>query len=470
MAQSEGKETMDTWTLSRIADAVNGQLVGTDEPVTGPVVTDSREARQGSLFVARRGEHSDGHAFLPQARERGAVGAIVERAQEAGDAGICAVVVDDATRALGDLARAHLAGLREGLDVVAVTGSAGKTTTKDLLGRIMSADASTVAPRASFNNEVGLPLTVLTATRETRHLVLEMGASGSGHIAYLTTIAPPDVAIELMVGRAHLGGFGSIEALAAAKAELVDGLAAGGTAVLNADDPRVAAMAQHARGEVWTFSMNGNADVNGTLLSLTRLQPRIRMSWRDHVADITLGLLGAHHVTNALAAATGALAAGISWEVVVGALEGARAASPHRMDLRELAHGVTLIDDAYNANPDSLAAGVAAAAMVARETGGRVILVAGDMLELGPTSADIHRQCGAAAAHAGVACAITLGDQAEQLGAQCPQHTRAADPNEAAETAWRLASPGDVILVKGSNSSGAWKAADILLTSHQECA
>ena len=207
-------------TAQWIAEAVSGRLVGPDVLVTGPVVTDSREAAEGSLYIARRGEAADGHTFVSGAVARGAVAVIVEHEV---DEAVAQIVVDDSTVALGALAHAHVEKLRRGgdLDVIAMTGSVGKTTTKDLLAQIMSEDGPTVAPKLSFNNEVGLPLTVLLADESTRHLVLEMGASGPGHITYLTNIVSPDVAIELCVGHAHVGGFGGFEGVAAAKAEPV---------------------------------------------------------------------------------------------------------------------------------------------------------------------------------------------------------------------------------------------------------
>ena len=219
-----------------IAEAVSGRLVGNDVPVTGPVVTDSREAQAGSLYVARRGESADGHAFVSGAVERGAVAVIVEHEV---DEAVAQIVVEDSTEALGALARAHVTKLRSSgdLDVIAMTGSVGKTTTKDLLLQIMSEDGPTVAPKLSFNNEVGLPLTVLLADESTRHLVLEMGASGPGHITYLTDIVAPDVAIELCVGHAHVGGFGGFEGVAAAKAELIKGTRPGGPVTTRTSRP-----------------------------------------------------------------------------------------------------------------------------------------------------------------------------------------------------------------------------------------
>lgn len=237
-------------TVEWIAAAVNGRLVGSADLEVTAVVTDSREATPGALYVARRGESSDGHDYIDAAISNGAVALVVEKERD--DCAAAQIVVEESTVALGHLAHAHLEDLRASgdIEVVAVTGSAGKTTTKDLLAQILGAKAPTVAPKLSFNNEVGLPLTVLTAEDTTRYLVLEMGASGAGHLRYLTDIAAPDIAIELMVGHAHLGGFGSVEGIAQAKAELVEGLRPHGTAILNADDSYVRAMADKAPARV----------------------------------------------------------------------------------------------------------------------------------------------------------------------------------------------------------------------------
>ena len=238
--------------------------------VGGPVVIDSRQAQPGALFVAIVGEHADGHEFAAAAVERGAVLVLAARALTSSDGtAIPTVVVPDVQRALGDLARSTLLRLRKasdepggaGLRVIAVTGSVGKTTTKDLLAQLLATAGPTVAPIRSFNNEIGLPLTVLRADESTRYLVLEMGASGAGHLKYLTSIAPPDVAVVLVVGSAHLGEFGSIDAVARAKAEIVEGLVADGIAVLNADDPRVLAMAALAPSAILTFGGSDRADV-----------------------------------------------------------------------------------------------------------------------------------------------------------------------------------------------------------------
>ena len=451
-----------------IAEAVSGRLVGNDVPVTGPVVTDSHEAQAGSLYVARRGESADGHAFVSGAAKRGAVAAIVEHEV---DEAVAQIVVEDSTEALGALARAHVEKLRSSgdLDVIAMTGSVGKTTTKDLLLQIMSEDGPTVAPKLSFNNEVGLPLTALLADESTRHLVLEMGASGPGHITYLTDIVAPDVAIELCVGHAHVGGFGGFEGVAAAKAELIKGTRPGGPVILNTDDPNVEAMAPLATGRVIRFSASGNerADVVARDVHLDRAdRASFTLVTPEGEAPIDLKIVGRHHVANALAAAAGALTLGVSLQTVAAVLSRARALSPHRMDVRELrvdGMDLTLIDDSYNANLDSMRAGIAALASIGRDS--QRIAVLGEMLELGEDSQSLHQQVGVLIADAGVETLIGLGTDAHYYleGApDVPNREVAADPQDAARLALEHAKDGAVVLVKGSFGSQSWQVADIL--------
>lgn len=451
-----------------IAEAVSGRLVGNDVPITGPVVTDSREAQAGSLYVARRGESADGHAFVSGAVTRGAVAVIVEHEV---DEAVAQIVVEDSTEALGALARAHVEKLRSSgdLDVIAMTGSVGKTTTKDLLLQIMSEDGPTVAPKLSFNNEVGLPLTALLADESTRHLVLEMGASGPGHITYLTDIVAPDVAIELCVGHAHVGGFGGFEGVAAAKAELIKGTRPGGPVILNTDDPNVEAMAPLATGRVIRFSASGNerADVIARNVRLDRAdRASFTLVTPEGEAPVDLKIVGRHHVANALAAAAGALTLGVGLQTVAAVLSRARALSPHRMDVHELrvdGTDLTLIDDSYNANLDSMRAGIAALASIGRDS--QRIAVLGEMLELGEDSQSLHQQVGALIADAGVDTLIGLGADAHYYleGAQgVPSREIAVDPRDAARLALEHAQDGAVVLVKGSFGSQSWQVADNL--------
>ena len=474
--------------LSQIAAAVGGRLIGPDATVTGPVVTDSRQASPGALFVAVHGERTDGHAHLGSAGTLGAVGAIVSdlkaartglseepaEAAESEDLPMGLVLVEDTVVALGALARTHLAGLRQGavdrgerLTVVAMTGSVGKTTTKDLTRQLLAASGSTVAPRASFNNEIGLPLTVLEADESTRYLVLEMGASGPGHIAYLTDIAPLDAAGVLMIGHAHMGGFGSIEGVAAAKAEIIAGLRPDGTAILNADDARAAAMAELAPARVLTFSVQGRqADLraeNVDLDAAARAAFDLHLPGLAEPSRVQLAVAGAHNVSNALAAAGLALAAGIAPELVAERLGSVSIESPHRMDISELSGDLLLIDDSYNANIDSMTAALAVLPALAGDR--RRVVVISEMLELGESSAADHARTGELAARAGAAMLIGIGSTQEALEAARARGVEVVGFDDAATAISQidaLLCDGDAVLVKGSNGSGAWRLADHL--------
>ena len=474
--------------LSQIAAAVGGRLIGPDATVTGPVVTDSRQASPGALFVAVHGERTDGHAHLGSAGALGAVGAIVSdlkaartglseepaEAAESEDLPMGLVLVEDTVVALGALARTHLAGLRQGavdrgerLTVVAMTGSVGKTTTKDLTRQLLASSGPTVAPRASFNNEIGLPLTVLEADESTRYLVLEMGASGSGHIAYLTDIAPLDAAGVLMIGHAHMGGFGSIEGVAAAKAEIIAGLLPEGTAILNADDARCAAMAELAPARVLTFSAQGDsADLraeNVVVDETARAAFDLHLPGLDAPRRVQLAVAGAHNVANALAAAGLALAAGLEPELIAERLGSVSIESPHRMDVSELSGDLLLIDDSYNANIDSMTAALAALPALAGSR--RRVVVVSEMLELGESSAADHARTGELAAQAGAAMLIGIGSTQEALDAARARGVEVVGFEDSATAISQidaLLSDGDAVLVKGSNGSGAWRLADHL--------
>ena len=471
--------------LSQIAAAVGGRLIGPDAPVTGPVVTDSRLATEGALFVAVHGERTDGHAHLGSAGTLGAVGAIVsdlkaartglsEEPAESEDLPMGLVLVEDTVVALGALARTHLAGLRQGavdrgerLTVVAMTGSVGKTTTKDLTRQLLAASGPTVAPRASFNNEIGLPLTVLEADESTRYLVLEMGASGPGHIAYLTDIAPLDAAGVLMIGHAHMGGFGSIEGVATAKAEIIAGLRPDGTAILNADDARAAAMAELAPARVLTFSAQGRqADLraeNVDLDAVARAAFDLHLPGLAEPRRVQLAVAGVHNVSNALAAAGLALAAGLEPEVVAERLGSVSIESPHRMDISELSGDLLLIDDSYNANIDSMTAALAVLPALAGDR--RRVVVISEMLELGESSAADHARTGELAARAGAAMLIGIGSTQEALEAAGARGVEVVGFDDAATAISQidaLLCDGDAVLVKGSNGSGAWRLADHL--------
>lgn len=476
------------WSAQWIADATNGTLIGEPHTRVSSVVTDSREAVAGSMYVARIGENSDGHDYVPAAVANGARIVLVQR--ELPDVDVCQIVVEETTVALGAMARAHIAQLRLNgdLHVIAVTGSAGKTTTKDLMAQIFGSAAQTVAPRLSYNNEVGVPLTALLAEETTRYLVLEMGASGPGHLTYLTDIIAPDMAIELMVGHAHMGGFGSVEGVAHAKAELVRGLRPGGTALLNADDPHVAAMGEDVSGQVFFFSVlqGDNAQTahqrahfiaeDVRIDALERVSFTFTQTTTGESHPVALRLVGSHHVHNALAAGSAAVLMGVPMVDVVRVLSEATPQSPHRMALHDFTlngHAVTLIDDSYNANSDSMRAALHAVESLSQ--GRRTIAILGEMLELGDTSREAHEEVGRWAVDAGVDVLIALGQdgrfyltgaaQASEAHNMGIYHAQSVQ--EALTTTFKLLDGPSIVLVKGSNGSGAWRVADALIERGQ---
>ena len=466
---------------SRIADATRGQLHGEDTAVDSFVV-DSRQVTPGSLYVALPGERVDGHDFLQAARDAGATAALVTGLQDVD--GLTQIVVADTQTALADLARDVLAhslspatttrpsgGTRVRPRVIAVTGSVGKTTTKDLLVDVLGTAGVVHANRASFNNEVGLPLTVLATPRDAVRIVVEMGADAPGNLTHLAGIAPPDVAVVLAVGHAHLEGFGSVEGVAAAKGELVAALGDGGTAVLNADDSRVAAMRDRAgSATVLTFSASGvpSADVRAAGITMgSDGCASFQLAWADQSEPVTLRLVGEHHVVNALAAATVAIAEGLDLAAIAAALSTAQPRSPHRMAVSELPGGITLIDDTYNANPESMRA--ALKALVALAAGRRTVAVLGEMRELGADSLLEHDALGRLAVRLDVSKLLVVGRGARPLftgalleGSFAEEAAFVEDIDQAREWLAANTEPGDVVLLKSSNGAGLFHLANML--------
>ena len=463
-------------TLAEVAAAVEGQLIGDgDLVVTGSVLVDSRALGPGDLFVALPGERVDGADFVPAAAAAGAVAALTTRP----DPALPTVVVADPVQALGRLAAAvHRRLVEGGLVTVGITGSSGKTSTKDLLGQVLAAAGPTVSPQGSFNNDIGLPLTVLTADVGTRALVLEMGARGPGHIARLCRIARPDVGVVLNVGSAHLGEFGSAEAIATSKGELVEALPAGGTAVLNADDPRVLGMAPRTAARVVTTGLGPDADVRATDVDLDEAaRPRFTLVAGGEQHPVALQVVGEHQVANALSAAAAALAAGMAPADVAAALSAAGPRSRWRMEVTRRADGVTVVNDAYNANPESMRAALAA---LVRLPGRRRIAVLGAMGELGPGAEAEHTRLGRDAVLAGVDVVVSVGPDAigVHTGALAERSAGNGEEREDGsldsvlhvpdrEAARRLLTDqlraDDVVLVKASRSYGLeLLAADLL--------
>ncbi len=440
--------------LTEIAAVVGGHLSGaTGEETATSVVIDSRAAGPGVLFAALAGEHVDGHEFAATARELGAAATIGSRTVD----GPC-IVVDDVTVALGALARHQLG--RSTADVVAITGSQGKTSVKDLLAHVLAGAGPTIAPVGSFNNELGVPLTVLRLDTETRFVVVEMGARGIGHIEVLCRIAPPTVGVVLNVGTAHVGEFGSTDAIAVAKGELVEALPPTGTAVLNADDHRVAAMARRTVAGVTTFGVGGDVTLGPVTLDASG-EPDFTLGHGGRTASVHVPQVGAHHAINAAAAAAAALALGLDLDDVARALSSTAATSPMRMARSTRADGLLVVNDAYNANPESMAAALRAVAGLDR---GRHVAVLGEMLELGDASARAHQDIGRLARDLGYDRVVVVGQGAAGIAAGAGDvATVVADVDVAVDTLSAWLTPDDVVVVKASRGCRLERVADALL-------
>jgi UDP-N-acetylmuramoyl-tripeptide--D-alanyl-D-alanine ligase len=437
-----------------IAALVGGRLIDLDPGmvISSKVEFDSRKVEPGDLFLAVKGDRVDGHDYAAAAIERGAVAVIATR-----PVGTAAIVVAEPIAALTALATA-VAG-RLAARIVEVTGSSGKTSTKDLIAQVLAQDGTTVAPPESFNNELGFPYTVLLAGHDTRYLVLEASSRGIGHIRQLTEIARPAVAAVLNVGSAHLGEFGSAAAIAQAKGELVEALPADGVAVLNADDPLVLAMAGRTAARTLTFGVSVDADIRAERVRLDRAgRAGFDLVTGSAGAPVSLQVRGEHQVGNALAAAGVALSCGMAMATVAEALSQATPRSRWRMEVTDHPSGVSVINDAYNANPESMASALRALAVLAQ--GRRAVAVLGEMAELGPHARQAHEAAGALAAELGVQHLIAVGGPARPIvdgaGRQSGWHgaTDWVEDNDAAIARLReLLRPGDVLLVKGSRSA-----------------
>ena len=474
-------------TASQVAEAVSGTLSPTLDPqaVLTHVTPDSREvAAEGTLYVAKPGERADGHDFIDAALAAGAAAVLAERVTHAPDgAEHPAVVVEDAVLAMGALAREVVRRVREHspTTVVGITGSAGKTTTKDLLAVLLSTQGPTVAPVGSFNGEVGVPLTVFRAELDTRYLIVEMGADHVGNIEYLCDIARPDIGVVLMVGTAHAGSFGGVDNIATTKGELVEALGPDGVAVLNRDDPRVAAMAARTPAPVTWFSadeataVEAAADVAAGRAAGLVLARGLAADADEHpVLDLPIGtdldaprhrvvsgLTGVHHAHNLLAAAAAAHAAGMAPAEIAAALDGLGPTSRHRMERTDRADGVSIINDAYNANPESMRAALRALATLGRSSGRRTWAVLGEMLELGDARVREHTLVGESVVRLNISQLLVVGAGARPLyvgavneGSWGDEAHFVDDAAQAEEfLAGRLA-PGDIVLVKSSNGVG----------------
>lgn len=461
-------------TLAQIADAVAGRLVlgrsTADEStvITGDAQTDSREVQPGQMFFARVGEETDGHLFIAQAIERGAALIICEREQPIDTPQI---LVDDATEALGALAARVMREARQTqpLTVIGITGSNGKTTTKNLIAAMAERVGPTVASMKSFNNEVGGPLTMLRTTTQTRVLVAEMGASHEGEIARLTAMAPPHIGVVLSVGMAHAGEFGGIETTFRTKSEMVRALTASDIAVLNRDDARVAEMAQLTEATVRWFGAHPDSDVRASDVEVSAEGTRFTLHIGNESLPVAFAVLGEHHVANALAAATVALELGLTPTQIVEVLEATVIAAPGRMQRLGGRDGITIINDAYNASPDSMNAALKTLALI-RKPVGRTIAVLGEMSELGEFSGAEHDRIGLQAVRLRLSQLIVIGAGARRMhitaineGAWSDGESLFFEDQEAAfDYLTAHLQPHDTVLVKSSNAAGLLALGDRL--------
>ena len=457
-------------TLQEVAEAIDGTLI--DESthginVSGSVETDSRLVGQGSLFFARPGEVTDGHLFVASARDNGAVAAVVDHKV---DAAIAQILVPDVTLALGKLAKYVLARIREVSDirVIGITGSNGKTTTKNMLREILSQVGETIAPIESYNNEVGAPISILKADLQTKFLVVELGADGPGSISYLADIAKPDLGVLLKVGLAHVGEFGGIEETAKIKGELAAALRPEGVFIGNADDGYIRDMSTEAK-QVW-FGTAPDAGYRATDIRLDITGTSFEMHWpTGESSKITLQILGEHHVMNALASCAVADQLGISKALIKSALESMPLAERWRMQLTNTAEGISVINDAYNASPDSMKAALQTLAQLGK-SGRRTIAILGEMAELGVFSREQHDALGRIVVRLNIDQLVVVGSGAklihmgaEQEGSWGGESKYFDSIAEALAYVRGMLVAGDIVLVKSSKSANLRHLGDDLL-------
>jgi UDP-N-acetylmuramoyl-tripeptide--D-alanyl-D-alanine ligase len=476
-------------TAAEIAKAVGGRLHNVDgsSTVSGSVEFDSRAVTPEGLFVALPGLKADGHDFAKAsgarltlaAREIDAPAVIVPAVSDAHTGPM--VLFGDKDGA-GAAVLAGLAALARyvfdrlpGLTVIGVTGSSGKTSTKDLIAQVVAPMGETVAPPGSFNNELGHPWTVLRADAQTKHLVLELSARGPGHIAALCEVAPPKIGVVINVGTAHVGEFGSREGIAKTKGELVESLPEDGVAILNADDPLVRAMASRTRARVVLVGESSDAQVRAENVVLDdEARASFRLVTPQGDADVKLTLHGEHHVGNALSAAAVGLELGATPAEVAARLSGARAVSARRMEVTTRADGVTVVNDSYNANPESVRAALKSLAEMARQGGRRSWAVLGMMGELGAEHVTAHDNIGRLVVRLDINRLVVVGDQARAMhqgahleGSWGEESVLVPDTEAALALLRTELRPGDVVLVKASKSEALWRVADALLEDHK---
>lgn len=452
-------------TLQEIAEATGGRIEAGNSGATPETVvagesqTDSREVAPGQIFFARRGEETDGHNFVGKAIEAGAALIVAERVV---DDRVAHIVVPETTEALGALATEVVRRVRDAgeLTIVGITGSNGKTTTKNLVAAMAERVGTTVASAKSFNNEVGGPLTMLRVEADTQTLVAEMGASAIGEIRRLTTMAPPHIGVVLTVGLAHAGGFGGIESTFVAKSEMVEGLSETAVAVLNRDDPFVSKMADRTRARVRWFGLHPQADVRATDIDSGAFGTRFTIHANGESLPVSFKVLGEHHVTNALAAATVGLELGLSLAAIVESLESTTVAARWRMEVMGGRDGITIINDAYNASPDSMSAGLKTLAQLGKPDA-RTVAVLGAMSELGEYTIEEHIRIALQAVRLRISELVVVGKEARDLhisaineGNWDGESVFFESRDEAYDYLVKTLRADDTVLVKSSNAAG----------------
>ncbi len=450
-----------TLTAGDVAAASGGRVVaGNSAAPIGRIAIDSRAVTAGDFFVAIRGDHFDGHQFVAAAIASGATGALIDDDAAMGAIGTGAVVVQagDTTRALQALAR-HVRR-ESGARVVAITGSAGKTTTKEVCAELLSARYRVFRNKGNLNNHIGLPLSLLELRARPEVAVVELGMNHPGEISTLVAIAEPEVRVWTNVGDAHIGFFATADAIADAKAEIIDGASAETVLVANADDPRVMARARAFRGRLMTFGTADAADVHASAVEMRGLDG-IRAKVRTPAGPFTLDtpLTGFGNLSNILAATAVAVHFDVPLEAIAERASHLRPAH-HRGELLRLPGGVTLIDDSYNSSPSALKRSLEI--LSAANGSARKIAVLGEMLELGAHADRLHRECGRAAYAAGLDLLVAVGsgpaqalaDEAAAAGLPSSQIKVVADKAAAVDEVLKRVRAGDLVLVKGSRGIG----------------
>ena len=436
---------MKELTIGEIANIVKGEVVNLDSNkyVKLKAVIDSREATPGTFFAAFNGEKLDGHNFVHDALYKGAEFVLVSKPVSTPH-----IIVKDVILALTKLAKFNRDSLPN-LKVIAITGSQGKTTAKDLIAHLLEIVGKTIASKASFNNELGVPLLLLECDEKTKFCVCEMGARHKGDIAHLVEIASPNIGVVLNVGHAHIGEFGSREKIAETKGELVAGIPDGGVAILGNYDPYTPMMAEGMGIKTIIFGESGNCDVRAADIEIREGRASFDLVTSAGRAPVTLQLLGSHQISNALAAASVASELGLPIESIAAALSTAEASSKWRMELIEVGE-IGIINDSYNANPESMAAALRTLALLAQERGGVSWAILGKMHELGESSSDEHQKIGKIAEDVGIDNLISVGVKEYITNGETAGHL-VSNKDEVIKFIEHI-SPGDVILVKASRA------------------